>query len=89
MKRTRRELSLDLRKFPIISSLDRAVSDMVSCLSPSVAAWLLRLREMHLSGTTSSLSKSKALFAPLYFLFSFEQDLLISFQEEVKVGGGL
>ena len=74
--------------FSFLSSLDRAVSDSIACLVPSVSAWVLRLREHYLSFTSpnlSNLSKSKALYDKLDFRTLFNVDLLKSFQEEIKV----
>ena len=74
--------------FELISSLDKAVSDAVACLVPSLSAWILRMREFYLSLTTpalSNISKSKALYDKLDFHSLFDPALLRSFQEEIKL----
>ena len=72
----------------LLSSLDKAVSDSVSLLVPSVSAWILRLREHYLSflhPKVSSLSKSRALYSSLDFHSLFDSSLLKDFLEEIKV----
>ena len=76
--------------FELISSLDRAVYDSISCLVPSISAWILRMREHYLSlasPNVSNLSKSKALYDKLDFYSLFSSDLIKSLQEEIKVSG--
>ena len=72
----------------LLASLDKAVADSVSLLAPSVASWILKIREhalYFLHPKISSLSKSRALFSPLDFHSLFDPELLKSFYEELKV----